>query len=116
MKVLLDEQLSQTIAEILRGRGLDVQAVTEDRDLVGLSDEEILAVAWQAGQAVVTNNIKDFRPLAARRMTTGEGHGGLILLPARKSRTCAAATGLADAVEEIMRLNPDGIAGSERWV
>jgi hypothetical protein len=116
VKALLDEQLSSEIAASLRSRGLDVQAVSERPDLVRRSDEEIVAAAAAELRAVVTNNIKDFRPIAARRLADGSGHAGLILLPAKRSRTRAAAGHLADGIEGIMRSNPDGVVDSERWV
>lgn len=116
MRELLDEQLSGAIATELRSRGLDVEAVCERPDLIRRSDEEVMAAATAAARAVVTNNIKDFRPIAARRLAEGSGHGGLVLLPARRSRTRAAARALADAIEAIMRADPGGLADSERWV
>jgi hypothetical protein len=116
VKALLDEQLSSEIAAQLRSRGLDVEAVTERPDLVRRSDEEILASATAEMRAVVTNNIQDFRPIATRRLADGRGHAGLILLPAKRSRTRAAAGHLADSIEAIMRAHPDGIADSEQWV
>lgn len=116
MKALLDEQLSSAIAAELRSRGLDVEAVTERPELVRKSDDEIVACAALEGRAVVTNNVKDFRPIVAKRLLEGQSHGGLILLPARRSRTRAATVGLADRIEAIMRANPDGVADSERWV
>ena len=65
MKALLDEQLSPQIAVLLREAGYDAVAVAERVDLVGSIDSTILEVATGEGRAVVTNNIKDFRPLAA---------------------------------------------------
>jgi Domain of unknown function (DUF5615) len=116
VRALLDEHLSAAIAAELRSRGLDVQAVTERPDLVRKSDEELMDIASAEGRAVVTSNIKDFRPIAARRLADGRGNAGLILLPTRRSRTLAATARLADGIESIMRANPAGIANSERWV
>jgi hypothetical protein len=116
VRALLDEQLSPEIARALRARGLDVQAISERHDLAERSDEQVLEVAFAEGRAVVTNNIKDYRPIAARRLADGSGHHGLILLPARRSRARAATGALAGAIETIMRSNPDGIANSERWI
>jgi Domain of unknown function (DUF5615) len=113
---LLDEHLSSEIAVELRSRRLDVEAVTERADLVRRPDVALVEAAAQEGRAVVTSNVKDFRPIAAQRLIDGHGHGGLILLPAKRTRTRAATGRLADAIEAIMRANPDGIAGSERWV
>lgn len=68
MRALLDEQLSPQIASVLRQRGHDVVAVTDRADLIGRTDRIILEVASAEGRAVITNNIKDFRPPAAERV------------------------------------------------
>lgn len=116
MKALLDEQLSPQIARVLRERGLDVDSVAERPDLVESSDEQIFETASNEQRAVVTNDIKDFRPLAAARLTDGQGHAGLILVPASRSRRRSATGALADAIEALMRAYPDGIAGAEHWI
>jgi predicted nuclease of predicted toxin-antitoxin system len=116
MKALLDEQLSPRIAELLRHRSHDVEAVVDRRDLAGRSDRVILEVAVEEERAVITNNVKDFRPLAAERLARGESHAGLILLPARRTRTRAAVEMLADSVDQIVRAHPDGLWATERWV
>ncbi len=116
MKALVDEQLSPQIAELLAERGDDVVAVADRSDLVGRSDRIILEVATSELRAVVTNNIKDFRPLAAERLARGQAHGGLILLPSSRTRTRAAVAALADAIEGVLRNNPDGLSSSERWI
>ena len=116
MKALLDEQLSPQIAVLLRQVGLDVEAVADRADLVGRSDMVIFEVACSEGRAVITNNIKDFRPLAAEWLAQGQVHGGLILLPSARTRTRAANTMLADRIARILQDNPDGLASSERWI
>jgi Protein of unknown function DUF82. len=68
VRALLDEQLSPQIASVLRQRGHDVVAVTDRADLIGRTDRIILEVASAEGRAVITNNIKDFRPPAAERV------------------------------------------------
>ncbi len=115
VKALLDERLSSEIAVELRRRKLDVEAVAERPELVGSSDQAVMDAAAAEGRAVVTNNITDFRPIAARRIASGQGHCGLILLPAKRSRTRAAAGLLADAIESVMRASPPGIPDTERW-
>jgi hypothetical protein len=116
VKALLDEQLSPLIARVLRERGLDVEAVAERSDLPEASDRDVFDVASSEQRAVVTNNIKDFRPIAAERLTDGRGHAGLILLPASRSRSRDATGVLADAIEAVMSAHPDGIAGAEHWI
>jgi len=114
LRALLDEQLSPQIAALLRHAGYDVLAVADRDDLVGCSDRVALEVAGSEGRALVTNNIKDFRPLAAEWLAAGRTHPGLILLPSARTRTAVAA--LAAAIEAILHHHPDGIPGSDRWV
>lgn len=117
MKILLDAQLSHDIAEILRSRGHDADAVTARDDLPDdLPDEEVMAVAHREGRVVVTNNVKDFRPLAADRLASGKGHAGLILVSPSTPRSKAANRPLADAIERLISSNPDGLTGTERWI
>jgi hypothetical protein len=116
VKALLDEQLSPQIAAFLRQAGLDVDAVADRPDLIGRSDRFIFEVACSEDRAVITNNIKDFRPLAAQWLARGRVHAGLILLPSSRTRTRAAITMLADRIARVLRDNPDGLASSERWI
>jgi predicted nuclease of predicted toxin-antitoxin system len=105
VRAILDEQLSPQIAVLLRQTGYDVDAVAGREDLAGRSDRIIFEVACGEGRAVVTNNIKDFRPLA-----------GLILLPSTRTRTRNAIAAVAAAIENVLRDHPDGLSGSERWI
>jgi predicted nuclease of predicted toxin-antitoxin system len=116
VKALLDEQLSPRIAELLRHRGHDVQAVIERRDPAGRTDRLILEAAAAEERVVITNNVKDFRPLAAQRLARGESHAGLILLPSSRTRTRAAVEMLAEAIDQILREHPYGLAATERWI
>jgi len=116
VKALLDEQLSPLIAQLLRERGLDVVAAAERSDLVEASDQVICETATREQRAVVTNDIKDFRPIAAERLTDGRGHAGLILLPASRSRSRDATGALVGDIEALMRAHPDGIPGAEHWI
>jgi hypothetical protein len=116
VRALLDEQLSPQIAVLLRHAGFDVLAVADRDDLLGCSDRIVFETASGEGRALVTNNVKDFRPLAAEWLAKGRIHSGLILLPSARTRTRAAVPALAAAVEAILRAHPDGIAGGERWV
>lgn len=116
MKALLDEQLSPQIAVVLRQRGVDVVAAADRIDLVGCSDRTIFEVADSELRAVVTNNVKDFRPLAAERLACGQSHPGLILLPSARTRTRGAIGALADGIEAVLRRHPNGLSSSERWI
>jgi hypothetical protein len=116
VKALLDEQLSAQIAVLLRQIGHDVQAIAERPDLTGRSERIIFEVAGSEGRAVITNNVKDFRPLAAEWLAQGRVHAGLILLPSARTRTRGAIAALADRISTVLREGPDGLSGSERWI
>jgi predicted nuclease of predicted toxin-antitoxin system len=116
VRALLDEQLSPLIAALLRQRGFDVVSVIEREDIAGRSDRMILDIASEEGRAVITNNVKDFRPLAAERLARGQAHGGLILLPSKRTRTRAVVESLADAIGRVLEAHPEGLEASERWL
>jgi predicted nuclease of predicted toxin-antitoxin system len=63
LKLLLDEMLSPAIAELLRARGHDVEAIKGRAPHEALSDGEVMELARFEHRAVVTNNLVDFRPL-----------------------------------------------------
>jgi predicted nuclease of predicted toxin-antitoxin system len=83
MRLLLDEQLSPAIAEQLRARGYDIVFATE-AGVAGATDEKILSSAARDRRAVVTNNIKDFRPLHADYLGTNTTHYGIVYIATRK--------------------------------
>ena len=116
MRAILDEPLSPQIAVRLRQAGYDVHAIADREDLVGRSYRIIFEVAISESRAVVTNNIKDFRPLAAEWLAQGRVHAGLILLPSTRTRTRNTIAAVADAIEKVLRDHPDGLRGSERWI
>jgi predicted nuclease of predicted toxin-antitoxin system len=116
VKALLDEQLSPQIAVLLRKAGYDVEAVAERDDLVGSSDRVVFEAACREGRAVVTNNIKDFRPLAAEYLAQGRVHAGLVLLPSARTRSRNAIAAIARAIDNVLEENPDGLNASERWI
>ena len=116
MRAILDEQLSPQIAVLLRQAGHDVDAVASREDLAGRGDRIIFEAACGEGRAVVTNNIKDFRPLAAEWLAQGRVHAGLILLPSTRTRTRHAIAAVAAAIKNVLRDHPDGLSGSERWI
>jgi hypothetical protein len=116
VKALLDEHFSHRIAQRLRERALDVEAVSERPDLVEAPDREVMELARREERAVVTNNIKDFRPIATERMASGQGYAGLIFVPSTRDHSNDASGALADAIEAVMRAHPNGIPDAEHWI
>ena len=67
LKLLLDEMLDPAIAERLSRRGHEVEAVAERPDLRTQPDSVILAAAEDEDRVIVTQDLGDFRVLAASR-------------------------------------------------
>lgn len=104
MKLLLDEHYSPEITRQLRIRDHDVVAVAERADLVGLSDDELLGRMAQERRAIMTNNVKDFMPLAIRSAVAADDHYGLLLTSDRSMPRRGDAIGrFADALEGFLR-------------
>jgi predicted nuclease of predicted toxin-antitoxin system len=67
-RLVLDEMFSPAIADALRDLGHDVVAVAERGELRAIDDEEVFAWAISHGRWLVTENVKDFRPILQRAL------------------------------------------------
>ncbi len=72
------------IAEQLRDRGHDVDAVTARTELRSLPDDAVFAAAQQEGRAIVTENIGDFSAIADAADQRGRTHHGLVFVDPRR--------------------------------
>src|SRR5262245_20479241 len=67
------------VAVELRARGHDVLSVHEAEPvLVGASDAEVLVAALSAELVLVTENVRDFRPLEIATLEGGDHHHGIV--------------------------------------
>jgi hypothetical protein len=82
-RLVLDEMFSPAIADALRGRGHDVIAVAERADLRAMTDDGIFA--WASGQRrwLLTENVKDFRPILLQALQAGSPIVGLLFTTSR---------------------------------
>jgi len=83
-RLLLDEQDSEQIAVALRERGHDVESVVADDTLRAASDPVVFLEAAARGRRIVTENIKDFRPLLMAALGKGETFAPLLLVAPRR--------------------------------
>jgi hypothetical protein len=83
-RLILDEHYSAAIAQALRELGHDVVAAVASDELRGASDPELYRHATQTGRRVVTENIKDFRPLLLTATAAGSPVAPLLLVPPRR--------------------------------
>jgi len=119
VRLLLDEMLSPAIARELRARGHDVEPVAGHPDREALSDPAVLALARAEHRAVVTNNLRDFRPLHHEAVTPGgAGHFGMIFIPGGYRRTRADTGRIIAALEVILVQHPGegDLANGEAWL
>ena len=118
MKLLLDEMLSPAIARELRDRGHDAEAIAGPPDREALSDPEVLALAQAEHRAIVTNNLRDFRPLHHEAITPGgPGHYGMIFIPGTYRRTRNDTGKIITALEQLLTQYPgeNDLASGEAW-
>jgi Domain of unknown function (DUF5615) len=119
VKLLLDEMLSPEIARELRVRGHDVEAVANHPDWEGQSDSQIMVVARTERRAIVTNNLRDFRPLHSEAITPGgSGHFGMIFIPGNYRRTKADTGRIIVSLEAMLAQYPGeaDLANGEAWL
>lgn len=83
-RLLFDEHYSEQIAVALRELGHDVVSVVADDSLRAASDSAVFFGAAASGRRVVTENIKDFRPLLLAAMGKGEAFAPLLLVSPRR--------------------------------
>lgn len=119
MKLLLDEMLSPAITQELCARGHDAQAVAEHADRAALSDPEVMTLARDERRAIVTNNVRDFRPLHVDAVTPGgPGHFGMIFMAGNYRRTKNDIGRIVAAVEEKLVQYPsdEDLVDAEDWL
>jgi Domain of unknown function (DUF5615) len=119
VRLLLDEHYSPEIARQLRTRGHDVVAVAERADLLALGDHELLRQMVGERRAIMTNNVKDFLPLASRAALEGDDHYGLLLTSDRSMPRRGDAIGkYVEALDSFLKLHKDedGYRNQVQWL
>jgi len=111
--------LSPAIARELSARGHDVLSVAGHPEWEALPDPEVLALARAERRAVVTNNVRDFRPLHTEAvMPGGPGHFGMIFMSGSYRRTKSDIGRIVAALEAKMAQFPgdEDLADAEDWL
>jgi len=119
VRLLLDEMLSPEIARRMRDGGHDVVAVRERTEWRGLPDAEVAKVARAEGRVIVTNNVRDFRPLLAQALAPGgAGHHGVVFIPSDYRRTRSDIGRIVLALGVLLQRFPEdaGMFGAEAWL
>ena len=111
--------LSPAIVRELRERRHDVRAVAEHSGWAALSDPEMMALARTESRAIVTSNLRDYRPMHADAITPGgPGHFGMVFMPGSYRRTKADTGRIISALEAKLTEYPgdDDLANGECWL
>lgn len=106
MKIHLDEDLSPTIARMLREKGIDATS-THEAGLIGIPDQEQLVHATREGRALLTRNARHFTALAADRIRSQEPHAGIVVCPPTMKGTEYAA--MVRAIQRLVAAYPTGL-------
>ena len=117
-RLLLDEHYGADIARALRAGGHDVVAVVEDAHLRSQPDAYLARWAADHGRRIVTENVKDFRPLLVAAHGTGSGAAALLCVPTRRfprgdgSRTRV----ILEALEQWLSAPDSSARPDEDWL
>lgn len=115
--LLLDEMFSPTIAASLRELGHDVIAVAERPDLRSMTDDEIFAWASAQNRWLLTENVRDFRPILLRTMQAGMPVVGIAFTSNRSfPRTRKNPGPLIRALDSWLRAGPPEARLTEDWL
>jgi hypothetical protein len=101
------------IATRLRERGHDVVAVADDPQLRAMTDPELLAWAAEQGRRVVTENVRDFRPLV---VDDPIGPGVLFTSSRTFPRTKRGIGRLIAAIDDWIAAAPNSDRPVEAWL
>ncbi len=119
MRILLDEMYSPAIVEGLRERGHDAISVHDRPDLVAALDPAIFAAMQAEHRVIVTNNVRDFVPLAQDALQAGSPFFGLVLTSDRSLPRSKATIGTyVRLLETLLSEHPaqDTLLGRIHWL
>jgi predicted nuclease of predicted toxin-antitoxin system len=103
VKFLVDEDLSEEIASILRSSSVDAVHIRE-LGLSGAEDQEVLDMAASQERCVITRNRNDFLMLTEFYFNEGRPHHGVLIVP--RSYPGNHASQIARAILSLSRHHP----------
>jgi predicted nuclease of predicted toxin-antitoxin system len=117
VRLLLDDMFSPAIAAELRELGHDVIAIADRPDLRSKSDEEVFAWASAERRWLLTENVKDFRPIMLRSLLTGPPGCGLLFTSSRAfPRSRKNPGSLIRALYAWLTAGPSAPPVTESWL
>jgi predicted nuclease of predicted toxin-antitoxin system len=117
VRLLLDEMFSPAVAAELRQFGHDVIAVADLPELRSKSDDEVFAWACAEKRWVLTENVKDFRPILLRALQGGLPTCGLLFTSSRTFYRSRKNPGpLIGALHAWLTAGPPAPSVTESWL
>jgi hypothetical protein len=120
LKLLIDEMFPAEVAVVLRERQrVDAVSVRERLDLAGREDALVFSAAQAEGRAVVTENARDFRPIAREWEAEGKVHHGLVLTSNRRfprARRGTIGRVISALAKLVSRAPSEGPSNEEIWL
>jgi predicted nuclease of predicted toxin-antitoxin system len=119
VKLLLDEMYSPEIAENLRDLGYDVISAHERDDLAATDDQEIFRLMQHEERVIVTNNHRDFAPLANAALQARESFSGLVFTSDRSlPRTKQTIPVMVELLDELLKQhrNTEALPTAIAWL
>jgi hypothetical protein len=118
VKILLDEHYAPAIAEQLRAAGYPADTVL-GLGLAGSDDHALLEFCERESYALLTNNVRDFAPLARQWAADGREHAGLVFTSdARLPRHSGTIGQFVALLSALIRENPHerALVDQVRWL
>jgi len=117
VRLVMDEMFSPAVAAALRDLGHDVIAVAERGEMRAMSDEEVFAWATSQGRWLLTENVKDFRPILLRALQADTTITGILYTSSRVfPRSRKNPRPLIQAVHAWMLSGPPEAPLTEDWL
>lgn len=114
VRLCLDHHYPRALADRLTDLGYDV-ITAHQRGWHTMSDEDLLAACAAEERALLTNNAKDFIPIATSWATQGRTHRGVILTDdARWPRTADTTGRFVVALTPLLR--GDDLTDRVHWL
>lgn len=117
VELALDEMFSPKIAATLRERGRKVVAVAERNDLRAMTDDDLYTWATAERCWLLTENVKDFRPIMLRALQAGGPAAGLLFTSSRTFPRSRHNPGpLVEAIDAWLAKGPPTPPLTEDWL
>jgi len=119
VRLLLDEMYSPAIAERLRALGHDAISAIERDDLRATPDAEIFRLMQAEGRVIVTNNHRDYAPLANAALVARDVFYGLVFTSDRSvPRSRSAMPVITHLLDELLnrQQNEDALGAGIVWL